>query len=108
MQNGEIPLSAVTASTEYNYNYVANNGRLWHNPFANTYRSWMSNPFDKNQYLQISFKNWTKVTGIATQGRGDAGHWVTRYSLLFSYDGVFFRPYKNNQVSKTILILHLL
>ena len=37
---------------------------------------------------------------IATQGRWDADNWVTRYSLLFSYNGVTFRRYKQGSRTK--------
>ena len=96
MQNGEIPGSAVTASTYYNGNYIASNGRLWFSVINSNFYGWLSSPLDINQYLQVTFKKWTKVTGIASQGRGDAGQWVKSYSVLYSYDGVFFRPYKQS------------
>ena len=96
MQNGEIPGSAVTASTEYNGNYIANNGRLWFSVINSNYYGWLSSPADTNQYLQVTFKKWTKVTGIASQGRGNAGQWVKSYTLLYTYDGIFFRHYKQS------------
>jgi len=33
--------------------------------------------------------NWTRVTGVATQGRQDSGQWVKSYSLS-SGDGQIF------------------
>ena len=37
---------------------------------------------------------------IATQGRWDSDNWVTKYSLLFSYNGVTFRRYKQGSRTK--------
>ena len=37
---------------------------------------------------------------IATQGRWDADNWVTKYSLLFSYNGVIFQYYKQGGRTK--------
>ena len=86
----------MDASSEYNANYLASQGRLYYNLATNLYYGWMSHATDINQWLQITFTKWTKVSGIATMGRGDANQYVTSYSLSFSYDTVFFDPYKHN------------
>ena len=33
------------------------------------------------------------MTRVAIQGRLNAGHWVTKFKLAYSYDGVFFKDY---------------
>lgn len=52
------------------------------------------------QYFEVSFRDWTKVTKVATQGRQDGGWWVKTYTLCYSYEGVFFEDYKENGVLK--------
>ena len=44
--------------------------------------------------FKVDFGAIAKVTRIATQGRPDANHWVTEYTLSSSLDGGHFEPYK--------------
>ena len=44
--------------------------------------------------LKVNFGAMAKVTGIATQGRSDANHWVSEYTLSYSLDGGHFEPVK--------------
>ena len=51
---------------------------------------------DSNQWLQVDLGVlYTKVTGIATQGRHDVSWpmWVTKYKIQYSDDGVAFQNY---------------
>lgn len=43
---------------------------------------------------------YTKVTGTATQGRGDHPQWVTKYKLQYSKDGVNFNYYREQGAVK--------
>ena len=99
MQNGKIPDSAITASTEYNAQGSASNGRL-HSGI--NYGAWLAQKNDVYQYLQVNFGDWTKVTRVAIQGRMDSDQWVKSFSLSYGYDHVFFKDYKEGDVKKVI------
>ncbi|KAL9955596.1 hypothetical protein ACROYT_G036938 [Oculina patagonica] len=100
MQNNQIPDSALSASTSYNSYMEPDNGRLHFQAKSGEYGSWAVSTNDKFQWYQVDFGSFTKVTGLATQGRQDGDWWVLSYSLSFSYDGVFFEDYKENNLTK--------
>jgi len=103
MQNGRIPNSAITASSEYNAASRAIYGRL-HFLFRSgiNYGAWSAKTNDVFQYLQINFGDWRKVTRVAIQGRQDTDQWVTSFSLSYGYDAVFFKDYNENKAKKVI------
>ena len=103
MQNGKIPDSAITASSEYNAASKAINGRL-HFLFRSgtNYGAWIAKTNDVFQYLQINFGDWTKVTRVAIQGRQDADQWVKSFSISYGYDAVFFKYYQEDGVKQVI------
>ncbi|KAH9366200.1 hypothetical protein HPB48_016765 [Haemaphysalis longicornis] len=51
-----------------------------------------------NQWLQVDLGPATRVTGVATRGRGDARrkHWTTAYLLSYSNDSVHWHHYKDD------------
>ena len=102
MQNGRIPDSAITASSEYNAASKAINGRLHFLMRSGRYGAWIAKRNDIFQYLQINFGDWTKVSRIAIQGRQDAEQWVKSFSISYSYDAVFFKDYNENGAKKVI------
>ena len=58
-------------------------------------RSWSAGVNDVNQWYQVDLgSEYTKVTGTATQGRGDHPQWVTKYQLRYSENGVNFNYYQ--------------
>ena len=100
MQNGRIPDSAITASTEYNYAAKAMNGRLHFLFMSGRYGAWIAQKNDKFQYLQVDFGDWAKITRVAIQGRQDADQWVKSFSLSYGYDPIFFEYYKEDEAKK--------
>ena len=102
MQNGKIPDSAITASSEYNAASKAINGRLHFLLRSGRYGAWIAKRNDLFQYLQINFGDWTKVSRIAIQGRQDADQWVKSFSVSYGYDAVFFKDYNENGAKKVI------
>lgn len=62
--------------------------------------AWISLTKDADQWLQIDLfslgNKYTRITGVATQGRRNENyqHWVSKYKLQYSNDGVNFRYYK--------------
>ena len=100
MQNGKIPDSAITASSEYSSAFKPMNGRLHFLHRSGRVGSWSANRLDVYQYLQVNFGAWTKISRVATQGRNDADQWVKSFSLSYGYDSVFFRIYKEDNKKK--------
>ncbi|CAH3025731.1 unnamed protein product, partial [Porites evermanni] len=95
MQNGAIQDAQIKASSEWDGNHAAIQGRLHFKAIPGKAGSWSARSNDMNQWLQIDLANQhTKVTRIATQGRNAYNQWVTKYKLLFSDNGVNFHYYK--------------
>ena len=43
---------------------------------------------DTHQWIEVDYLSDTKVTGVATQGRGNNLHqWVTRYHIMYKSAG---------------------
>ena len=51
------------------------------------------------QWLQIDFGELVQVTKVATQGQQDGNHWVTKFTLSYSMDGIHWAKYKENSVT---------
>ena len=100
MQNGKIPDSSISASTEYSSSLKAFNGRLHFLPQAGRSGAWAARKNDVYQYLQVNFGDWRKVTRVVTQGRSNYNQWVKSYSLSYGYDNVFFKDYKEDGFKK--------
>ena len=96
LENENIPDSSIKASTIANSYYRADQGRLQAQYESGGYGSWVPAVQNRQQWFQVDFGGWRKVTRVATQGRLNAGHWVTKYSLAYGYDGVFFKDYKED------------
>lgn len=50
--------------------------------------AWCSGDTDADQWFQIDLLTTMNVSAVASQGFGFGGHWVTKYSLNYSCDGV--------------------
>jgi hypothetical protein len=57
--------------------------------------SWCAGANDGNQWVQVDFLSPVHIKKVATQGRGDATQWVTKYRIGVSLDG-----YKWNILNK--------
>ena len=99
MENGEISNGQITASSVYDQNHAAFQGRLHYKPGNPVIAgAWHSGSPDYNQWLQVDLDNQhTKVTRVATQGRHPHGpnvgyrQWVTKYKLQYSNDSATFQ-----------------
>ena len=110
MESREITDRQITASSEYDANHAAHQGRLHFRETSKKAGSWSVNQKNLNpsQWLQVDLNQLTKVAGVATQGRnntnlwqGDHRQWVTRYKLQFSEDGLTFQYYREKgQISE--------
>ena len=94
MENYAISDEHITASSQYSSNHAPRFARLKYEKGTGGWRSGVSNA---NQWLQIDLGQlYTKVTGVATQGRHSASwlHRVSKYKLQYSDDGASFQYYR--------------
>lgn len=59
-------------------------------------KGWATSSNDTaSEWLQIDLLSYyTMVTAVETKGRNDIDHWVTKYYLKHSNDGVTFQYYR--------------
>ena len=101
MQSKQISDSAITASSYRNGVNRAYYGRLHFLPSSSQVGGgWVSQSNDKDQFFQVHFGNWRKVSRVAIQGRQDYDQWVQSFSLSYGYDSLFFQDYTEGQVKK--------
>ena len=98
LENNEIPDSSITAASEDSH-YRASQGRLYQQI------PWVADTRGAEQWFQVDFVNWTKVTGVAIQGNGYENWqwWVRKFKLAYSYDGVFFSDYREDGDNTKVL-----
>ena len=107
MESGKILDKQITASSEWDANHAAHQGRLnfqevVEGGVATKSGSWSARKNDKNQWLQVDLlREEAVVTSVATQGRkrhlhwGRRNQWVESYKLQYSNNGVDFEYYKD-------------
>ena len=103
MQNKQIPDVAITTSTEYDSTTKAHYGRLHFLRGSGKAGGWAAKSNDKDQFLQVYFGGWRKVTRVAIQGGEDGDQWVKEFSLSYGNDSVFFQDYTEDEVKKVCL-----
>lgn len=97
MEDRTIADEQITASSQWNADEAAHQGRLH---FLYTWPKaggWVVATNDLSQWLQIDLGSlYTKTTRVATQGRNGPYNpdWVTKYKLKFSNDGMNFMCYR--------------
>ncbi|XP_078355294.1 lactadherin-like, partial [Oculina patagonica] len=96
MENKRIPDSNIKANYMYNAAHGATNARLNHVAGNGKKGGWAASNREQGQWIQVDLGDITKVTKIGTQGRGDAGQWVTEYKVSYSFDGGYFEFYKHD------------
>ena len=95
MENRAINDAQITASSDYSSSNAAIQARLNFKAGGGKYGAWSARSNDASQWIQVALGSYTKLTGIATQGRNDGySQWVTKYQLQYSDDGVNFHYYK--------------
>lgn len=95
MENYVIPDGQISASSQYDANHAAIQGRLHFKASGGKQGAWSARTSNVNQWLQVDLAyTYTKVIGIATQGRNAADQWVTKYKLQHRNDGTNFEYYK--------------
>ena len=93
MEDGRIKDSQITDSGYWpniNLYHGPTNARLNRGAGPGTAEAWVAkSTTDKNQWIQVALKETAQVTGVMTQGRRPgADHYVTKFKVLYSDDGV--------------------
>ena len=106
MENGAISDGQIRASSQWDANHAAIQGRLHFKEGGGKQGAWSARRNDGNQWLQIDLGSYTRVTHIATQERNSNRHrqWVTKYKLQYSNNGAKFQYYreKGGQAEVTV------
>lgn len=100
MRNGRIRNGQVTASSSYNSNQAAWYGRLGRVKSGRAIGGWCAKYKNTNQWLKVDFGRLMRVRKIATQGRQDAGYWVTSFYCSFSADNLHWAVYREKNSDK--------
>ena len=94
METHLIKDAQITASSKWDSNHAAIQARLNFKEGGGKRGAWSARYNDTNQWIQVALGSYTKLTGVATQGRNGANEWVTKYQLQYSDDGGNFQYYK--------------
>ena len=94
MESHLISDAHIKASSQWDANHAAIQGRLNFPAGGGKAGGWSASANNVNQWIQADLTNYNKVTGIVTQGRNAYNQWVTKYRLQFSEDGVTFHFYQ--------------
>ncbi len=95
MENGAISNGQISASSQWDVNHAAIQGRLNFDAGGGKQGALSARTNDANQWLQVDLRNtYTRVTRVATQGRNAVNQWVTKYKLQYSNDGVNYQYYR--------------
>ena len=91
MESRAITDGQISASTIRNSYHVASNARLHKQISSNSGGVWEPSKTDANQWLQVDLVTQFSAARVATQGRPDGPHWVTKYHLQYSNNGSTFQ-----------------
>ena len=104
MESGRIKDAQITASSQWDTNHAAIQGRLNFLAGGGKAGGWSARHDNPNQWIQVDLLSYTRVTRIVTQGRNAFAQWVTKYKLQYSEDGLHFRYYQESGQSSPKVI----
>ena len=93
MESGLIKDAQIKASTQWDVNHAAIQGRLNFLAGGGKAGGWSSRQNNANQWIEVDLHAFTKITHLGTQGRNGFDQWVTKYQLQYSEDGLHFQYY---------------
>ena len=108
MESGTIPDDQITASSSWDEYHSPYLGRLHLDSiyaWPNHAGGWAAGTNDVNQWLQIDLGIEYNITRVATQGRQEIPHWVAKYNLQYSDDGVTFYTCVDEQGQAEVTII---
>ena len=94
MALGAISDDQISASSQQDGNHTATQARLHFKGDETKAGGWSALRNDVNQWLQVDFGSYTRVTRVATQGSYAYDQWVTKYRVQYSNDGITFQVYR--------------
>ena len=100
IQDGRITQSMFTASSMANRYYGPWSARLQARNHGAFRGGWVARVSNNRQWLQVDLGAKCVLKRIATQARYDGNHWITKYTLSYSSNGVRFYPYKENKKTR--------
>lgn len=100
MESGAISDAQISASSQWDSNHAAIQGRLNFKAGSGKQGGWSSRHNNQNQWLQADLGSSKEVTYLATQGRNAYSQWVTSYKLEYSNDGSSFVYYQEQGADK--------
>ena len=104
MENGYIPNSALTASSQLGAVWGPENARLHYKGGPGRLGAWIPAHQNHGQWLQVDLGTGKQVTGISIQGYYNADHWVKSFSLRYSNDGSYFHQYQPDSHTRVELL----
>ncbi|XP_066022495.1 EGF-like repeat and discoidin I-like domain-containing protein 3 [Pocillopora verrucosa] len=84
----------ISASSEWDINHAAIQGRLNFLAHPGKQGGWSAKNNNLNQWIQVDLLTKTTVTHMATQGRNAYNQWVKKFRIQYSDDGVNFSFYQ--------------
>ena len=94
MESGDIADAQIRASSMLDGKNSPGQARLYQKADGRMAGAWSAQKNDVNQWLQVDFGSYTKVSRVATQGKSGLNQWVTKYKIQYSDDGENFWVYK--------------
>ena len=88
--------SQITASSVYDDNHGAANGRLNFQPSGDSTGAWSVKFNDVNQWLQVDLLGQAEISEVQIQGRGCCAQFVKSYDIYYSNDGATFTGYRQS------------
>ena len=77
---------------QWDANHGPSNARLNRPASGGKTGAWSAKTNDLGQWIQVNFRELTRVTEVVIQGRQDYAQWVTAFKLYYSLDGNHFEP----------------
>ena len=102
MESRAISDAQISASSEWNPNHAAIQGRLNFQAGGGKIGAWSAKYNDQNQWLRVDLGSSKHVTRLATQGRNSNrfDQWITSYKVEYSSDGSSFHCYHEHGTDK--------
>ncbi|XP_030841798.1 lactadherin-like [Strongylocentrotus purpuratus] len=105
VEDGRIPDSSLTSSSDYHLNYNASDGRLNGGVTLHEKAAWLARDDDIDKWVkilylllsltsinaltsQIDLGRTSNVTGVIVQGRFELAQWITSVKVSYSLDNV--------------------
>ena len=94
MESGFIFDGQISASSLFSTTHRADVGRLNKDPNSGVaWQGWRPLVADANQWFQVDFETFAKVTSIFTLGLDSTTYWTRKFLVSFSNDGRNFQDY---------------